>query len=346
MGRRRSTEHRILLHSRACETAIREPLLTHCSISGGTIAVVQTITALAALLLCVLNSPASLSAQAPTQQQQPEFVKEALQLVQDGKPEGALAVYLQELKISPGSLPANLGAGGILDWMGKGKEARKHFTKAIEAADSPEHKAMAQRAMAISYAFESNCGKAIEYEQQVFDYYAGMKRFYEQGNVANEVARVCLDSGNLEAAEKWYKIGHETGLKEPDIKPARQDLWDFRLENADARIAARRGNPAEAQQHVDAAKAILDKGNIAEQAQFLPSLRGYVAFYAKDYSSALAAYMEANQNDPAVQCMMAQSYEKLGQKGKASEHYNKAFLSASHSPPAAYAVPFARKKLS
>jgi tetratricopeptide (TPR) repeat protein len=307
---------------------------------------VKTIAVVAALLSCVLNLPALLSAQAPAQQQQPEFVKEALQLVQDGKPEGALAVYLEELKSSPGSLPANLGAGGLLDWMGKGKEARKHFEKAIEAADTPEHKAMAQRAMAISYAFERNCGKAIEYEQQVFDYYASVKQWFEQANVANEGARVCLDSGNLEAAEKWYRIGHDTGLKEPDIKPARHDLWEFRLENAEARIAARRGNAAEAQKHVDAAKAILDKGSIPEQAQFLPSLKGYVAFYAKDYTSALAAYMEANQNDPAVQCMMAQSYEKLGQKGKASEHYHKAFLSASHNPPAAYAVPFARKKLS
>jgi tetratricopeptide (TPR) repeat protein len=306
----------------------------------------KTIVAIAWLLLSAFSSGASLSPQAPLQQQQPEFVKEALQLVQDGKPEAALAVYEQELKSSPGSLPANLGAGGILDWMGKGKDARKHFEKAIEAADTPEHKAPAQRAMAVSYAFERNCGKAIEYEQQVFDYYGNKKQFFEQANVANEGARICLDSGDLAAAEKWYKLGYDTGMKEPDIKPARQDLWEFRLENAQARIAARRGNPSEAEKHVDAAKAILDKGKIPEQAQFLPSLKGYVAFYAKDYQSALAAFMEANQNDPAVQCMIAQSYEKMGQKAKASEHYHKAFLSASHNPPAAYAVPLARKKLS
>jgi hypothetical protein len=47
------------------------------------------------------------------------------------------------------------------------------------------------------------------------------------------------------------------GLKEPDIKPARQDLWNFRWEHAQARIAARRGDQAEAQKHVAAAKAIL-----------------------------------------------------------------------------------------
>jgi hypothetical protein len=36
----------------------------------------------------------------------------------------------------------------------------------------------------------------------------------------------------LDAAYKWYQMGHDTGLKEPDIKPARQDLWNFRWEHA------------------------------------------------------------------------------------------------------------------
>jgi hypothetical protein len=37
-----------------------------------------------------------------------------------------------------------------------------------------------------------------------------------------------------------------TDCKEPDIKPAQKDLWEFRWEHAQARIAARRGNPASA----------------------------------------------------------------------------------------------------
>jgi tetratricopeptide (TPR) repeat protein len=305
----------------------------------------KIMAAIVSLWLSVLSLLGSLSAQAPGQQEQPEFVKQAVQLLHDGKVQESLDVYLNELKSTPGSLPANLGAGGILDWMGKGKEARKHFAKAIESADTPEHKAAAQRALAISYAFERNCNKAIEYEQQVFDFHVSAKNFFQQGEAADEGARICLDAGNLEAAQKWYHMGHDAGLKEPDIKPDRQDLWEFRLENAEARIAARRGDAAAAQKHVDAAKAILDKGRIPQQAQFLPSLKGYVAFYAKDYKSALAAYLETNQNDPFVQRMIGESYEQLGEKGKAWEYYHKAILSLSHNPLAACAVPFARKKL-
>jgi tetratricopeptide (TPR) repeat protein len=238
------------------------------------------------------------------------------------------------------------GAGNVLDMMGKGDEARKYFAKAIEAADTPEGKAQAERAMAISYAFEGNCSKTIEYEQQVIEFYASKRNFFQQGETADEAARVCLDSGDLDAAYKWYKAGHDTGLEEPDIKPARRDLWDFRWEHAQARIAARRGEQAEAQKHVAAAKAVLDKGTIPEQAQFFPYLKGYVAFYAGDYKTALEELKQANQNDPFIQCMIAQTYEKLGDKDKAAEYYHKALAATFHSPHAAYAVPFARRKVS
>ncbi|HEX4544405.1 MAG TPA: hypothetical protein VH114_14665, partial [Candidatus Acidoferrum sp.] len=208
-------------------------------------------------------SVASLFAQAPApQREQPEFIKQGQQLMRAGKLEDALALYRQTLQSSPLSLPANAAAGSVLDLMGRGQEARKYFQKAIDIADTPENQAIVQRAMARSYAFETNCRKTIEYEQKAMDYYAGTKNFFQQGELADEAARVCIDSGDLDTAYKWYQLGHDTGLKELDIKPARVDLWNFRWEHAQARIAAHRGDQVEAQKHVAAAKAILDKGAI------------------------------------------------------------------------------------
>jgi tetratricopeptide (TPR) repeat protein len=289
---------------------------------------------------------APLLAQTPgSQPQQPEFIKQGQQMMREGKLDDALALYLKTLQTSPTSTPANVAAGSVLDLKGQGEEARKYFQKAIEVADTPEHKAMAQRAMAMSYAFEGNCKKTVEYEQQVFDYYGSLKNFFQQGEIADEAARVCIDSGNLDAAYHWYQVGHEAGLKEPEIKPARQDLWEFRWEHAQARIAARRGNQTEAQKHVASAKAILDKGTNPEQAVFLPYLQGYVTFYAGDYKAALEELLKANQNDPFIQCLVGQTYEKLDDKGKALEYYRKASAAIAHNTTAAYAVPFAKKRV-
>jgi tetratricopeptide (TPR) repeat protein len=199
--------------------------------------------------------------------------------------------------------------------------------------------------MAMSYAFEGDCNKTVQYEQQAFDYFGSVKNFFQQGEIADEAARVCIDSGDLDAAYKWYQAGHDIGLKEPDIKPARVDLWEFRWEHAQARIAARRGNKVEAQKHLSAAKAILDKGTNPEQAQFFPYLQGYVAFYGGDYKTAIEELLKANQNDAFIQCLIGQTYEKLGDEEKAGEYYSKAAAAVSHNPAAAYAVPFAKKKL-
>lgn len=265
--------------------------------------------------------------------------------MREGKLDEALALYRENLKSSADSTAANIAAGSVLDLMGKGDEARKYFAKAIAEAGTPEGKAAANRAMAISYAFEGNCQKTLEYEQQVFDFHESMKNFFQQGETADEAARVCIDSADFDAAYKWYKTGFETGLKEPDIKPARQDLWNFRWEHAQARIAARRGDIAEAQKHIAAAKAILVKGTNPEQAPFLFYLQGYVAFYAGDFKAALEGLNKANPNDPFIQCMLGQTYEKLGDKDRSLEYYRKAATAISHNPAAAYAVPFSKKKL-
>jgi tetratricopeptide (TPR) repeat protein len=306
-----------------------------------------TLRAIVPVLVIVifLSSPSLLPAQAPSQEQQPEFIKQGQQLMREGKLQEALDLYLKTLQISPDSFAANVAAGNVQDLLGRGEDARLYFAKAIQLADTPERKVMAQRAMAMSYAFEGNCKQALKYEQMAFYYYANAKDFFRQGEIADEAARVCLDSGDLDTAYRWYQTGHESGLKEPDIKSARVDLWEFRWEHAQARIAARRGDQAEAEKHVAAAKAVLDKGTNPEQALFFPYLVGYVAFYGGDYKTALDELLKSNKDDPFIQCLIGQTYDKLGEKDKAIEFYRKAAAATSHNPTAAFAVPFARNKL-
>jgi tetratricopeptide (TPR) repeat protein len=206
-------------------------------------------------------------------------------------------------------------------------------------------RALAKRAIAIAHGFAGDCKGAEKFETSAFEFYLSTSDFYNAGEVADEPGRLCIDAGTLNRAAQWYCKGYDTGLDEPRIAPDRKDLWSFRLAHAKARIAARRGKPEEALKYVREARAILDRGRNPDLEQYFPYLSGYAAFHAGDYPSALAALRRASKIDPFIQCLIAQTYEAIGDGEKALEYYRKAASSTAHSVPAAYARPFARRKL-
>ena len=301
------------------------------------------------MLLIGLTASAAIVVRAqPPAPQDPAagLLREAQQQMREGHEDEALATVRRAVAASPQSYQANNQLGALLDLAGHYAEAREALARAVEMAPNADNKVRAKRAIAISYGFEGDCAGAAKYEEPIYHQYLDVRDFFNAGEVANELARLCLDAGNVDEAERWYKTGTETGLREPDIKSDRQDLWRYRLEHALARIAARRGNKAEAQKHVDAAKEILDRGNLPEnQKEYFPYLAGYVALYTGDYQTALAQLQQANQNDAYVLGLIAQTYEKLGQTDKAMEYYRKVMASTTHNPTTAGSRPLARKKL-
>jgi tetratricopeptide (TPR) repeat protein len=308
-----------------------------------------TVLAAAAIGAQAAPTPAP-PAQTPAAQAPPSPEAEAMragqQLMRDGKPEEALASYLQVAEKFPSSAAVRIRIGVQLDLMGRYPEARTHFAKALGMELTPALEAQALRAMAMAFAFESNCKDALPYEQRLYERFLTKdKDFFQAGEIANEIARVCLESGDFDTAAAWYKRGYDAGLQEPNISAARKDLWQFRWHHAQARLAARRGQGAEAARQVTAAKAVLDTGTNPDQAPFVPYLLGYVAFYAGDYKTALPEFLKGNQTDAFVLSLIAQSHEKLGDKAAAMDFYKKVMAITSHNPNNAFARPLARKKL-
>ena len=304
---------------------------------------------LAAAPTATAQPPASSQQQAAASDPAADMIKQGQQQLRDGQHEAALQTFIAAAGKAPAKAPvrstANLQAGVVLDLLGRYGEARKRFAQAIDDAPSNTEKDRATRAMAMSYAFERNCEGAARYAGPLYERNLSTGAFFDAGEVANELARACLESSSVDQAATWYKRGYEAGLKELDLKPARRDLWEFRWEHAQARLAARRGQADEARRHVAAAKAALDKGTNPEQAPFFPYLAGYVAFYTGDLRTAIAEFEKANQNDPFILCLLAQAYEKQGDKAKADEFYRKVLTSNGHSPTNAYARPLAKQKL-
>jgi len=254
-----------------------------------------------------------------------------------------LAALAQQQGQDSGADP--LRAGVALDLEGRGAEARKYFARAIQSAKQPSAKLKAQRAMAISYAFEGDCRGAEKYDRAAYEFLIEAGDFSNAGEVADELGRICLEAGAVDNAYEWYRKGHDAGLMQENLPDARKDLWNFRWAHARARIAARRGKADEAAKYVAAAKSILAKATNPDQEVYFPYLAGYVAFYAGNYSAALAQLREASQSDPFIQYLIAQCYEKLGDVENARAWYGKAAGASVHSVPAAFARPFSARKL-
>ena len=246
-----------------------------------------------------------------------------------------------------------------LDIDAKHAEARAIFQKLIDNAPDPSAKAVAQRRMAMSHGFEGHCTETVRYEDMVIGYWRTREKeepqnaFYQEGEMANEAARICIDAGDLTTAERMYRRGSELGLEEPEPKTHPKSLWDYRLAHALARIAARKGDKAEARKHVAEARRILDGDPTmaANQERFFPYLTGYVALYTNDLATAQADLtsalsMQGNSTDPFMTALMGMVHEKMGHASVAKEWYQKAYdLATQHTPPSAFARPFTRKKL-
>ena len=143
--------------------------------------------AFAALLLSALASAQ------PPGEDPGDFIKLGQGLMRQGKADDALEMFRHALQLTPDSFPANSAAGVAADLKGDYAAARQYFAKAIQAARSEADKIRALRDMAVSYGFEGACQRAVTYDRQAYDMETAARNFYDAGEVADELARLCCE---------------------------------------------------------------------------------------------------------------------------------------------------------
>jgi tetratricopeptide (TPR) repeat protein len=274
----------------------------------------------------------------------PALVKQARKLNLEGKQDDAIAMYREALMRAPDLYDAHYGLGIALDLQGSYAQARQSFMKAIQLAPD-ESKEQALTAMAVSYAFSGDGREASSFYRQVFDRQTAADNFSAAAETANALGRVYLETGDLDNAAKWYQTGYETTRRQKAMSSGQIDLADLRWAHAQARIAARRGNAATARAQIAEVTRLLDKGANEEQRIQLPYLVGYVGLFLKDYTGAIAALRQADQQDPFVLFLLAQADDKSGDAAGARELYERVLASNAHSLNNAFARRVARSKL-
>ena len=325
-------------------------------------------TTLAALLISsstvFAQPPAAAAAAAPAPP--PAFVTQAEAQLRSGHLDQALAVYRGVLQTSSDSFEANLGAGVVLDLMGQVAAARTNLEKAIQAAKTPAARTRAEDAMMVSFAFQNDCTGAVKYVSVMYNRDLDAGQYGAAGQMASRLGQLCLDAGDFDAAQQWFRMGYAATLQQPKLMPPAQNQLDFEWNAAMAQIDAAQGKRADkvqpppkgtgnisaaqyateqetAENRVKAARLVLAKDAGANKAQLEAFLTGSVAFYEGDYKTAAADLQKADQADPLVLALAAQAYEKLGDKAQATQVYQKIMASTAHTVTNAYARLLAAK---
>ena len=273
-----------------------------------------------------------------------ENVARAEKLIQSGNVAEAIGLLEETIKATPQAFDAHLALGRALDLEGRHAQARRHLEQAISLAPA-DRRNQALTAMGISWAFESKPDEAARYYQRVYDAYIQANDRNGAAGIANALGRIYLESGNWAKAEQWYRTGYETSKQIPEQSAATLALWEMRWHNAQGRIAARRGDRRKALEHAAQVKALLDKGGNEGQQQFYPYLLGYIALYARDYKQAIAELEKGDLEDPFVAGLLAQAYDRTGDRAKAREYSTAVMADTSHSINNAFARPSARRYL-
>jgi tetratricopeptide (TPR) repeat protein len=282
--------------------------------------------------------------QTPAVSAQADLITRAKRLDAQGDQPAAIALYRQALVKSPRSFDANYGIARALDLHGDYDEARAHFTTAIETAPDDGSRDQALRMLGVSWTFARNAGEATKAYRRVIDRRTSAGDFAGAAEVANELGRVLLEFGDLDGAATWYRTGYDAALRLPS-RSASDDLAELRWAHAQARIAIRRGDAAEAKRHMDRVKALIDKGLNRDQEPQYAYLAGYVAYYGRNDRQAIAALQQADQQDPFILLLLAQAHQRLGERTAAREYYTKVMASTSHAVNNAFARPIARGEL-
>jgi tetratricopeptide (TPR) repeat protein len=269
-------------------------------------------------------------------------LQDADKLLSSGDIEGAAAALRKIVAASPSLFEARLPLGRALDLEGRHADARVHLEQALRLASDDEQRTDALVALGISYAFESKADEAARYFQRAFDADIKADERGAAAGRANALGRIYLESGNVQKAEEWYKTGYESAKKIPGLPAPQAALWEMRWHNAMGRIAARTGQRDAALKHAAEAKTVLDRGGNENQAVFYPYLLGYIAFFSKDYKGAVDELLKGDQQDPFVLGLIAQSYQRLGDKARAGEYFGKVMAIPQHSINSAFARPAAR----
>jgi tetratricopeptide (TPR) repeat protein len=266
----------------------------------------------------------------------------------DARGDKAKEAFEKALALGPRSPRAEAFLAGDALLKGRYPEARRAYVEIEKSLPKGSVPFPIRFGVAFSHLYEGNPDAALESLRTYLTEYKarGLDQQFPEVFIWNAMARINLENGRLEEAQKCYKSGYDS-IPGSTLPEDQKKTWLGRLHHGTSRTLARMGKPQEAWAEAETVRQMLLTGGEAGR-QYWPAYH-YVAGYAKleagDAAAALEHLLQADTNDPFHRLLLARAYEKLGRKDEAKTSYQKIIDSqwAGIERPLAY--PEAKRKL-
>jgi tetratricopeptide (TPR) repeat protein len=240
-------------------------------------------------------------------------------LLKEGRFDESIPSYRDALRIDRHFIPSRFGIAANLIYQGKHVEARKELQTAYEFARDDGERRATLATMTVTYVDEGNMAQALR----------ELDRQYEMGKKINDAAamsgdlitmgNILLEQGRYEHALRKYeeavKIVEGSSLSQP-IKENARLFFHYNL----AMIAARQKDLTNARREAEVFRKGAEAKNNAVLMRLAHEINGVILLQEKAYDRAVRELENANQQNPYNLFRLAEAYDGLGEKEKATEY--------------------------
>jgi tetratricopeptide (TPR) repeat protein len=266
-------------------------------------------------------------------------------LMKMGRYNESIEHYRKALAVDPTFAASHIGIATNLNFMGKYGEARTQLQTLYDNARDDGQRRQALFATAVSHIEEGNTDLAMaELKRQ----YAIAEKINDYASMSGDViamGNVLYEAGQYDKAREMYQKS-VTLIEKADVSQDAKEATRRNLLFNEARVALAVGDLTTAKTKTDEYTIKVEKINNLFQIRLAHELKGMIALREKDYKTAHANLLKANQQNPHNLYRLAEAYQGQGEKMTAKKMCEKATnFNALNSMNQAFARHKAKKML-
>jgi len=238
-----------------------------------------------------------------------------------GDYENSIKEYKKALKLESDFIYSLIGIGHNEVFMGNYEKARETYAEVERRARNVEDTNYAYMWNTVSYLHEQNYDAALKSLEDHLEFAKARTDIYTQGSIYYQMAAIYTDMGKLEKALDYISKVRRIANR-PDIQAGIKESFLRESLSMEAIILTRLGRRDEANKRLaEYKKSAVESKNRVIMMHFR-GLEGIIAFWNKDYESAIEKLSGADPLSPTFKYYLGEAYLKTGNTDEARSVFN------------------------